>query len=709
MLFGGLLLSLEVYVRLYPQSHSSYAYTIYLNGSFPSIPRLWGCGLCGKTFQLLPPALRCRRLSPTMASSKPIPQPKRAAGADFASSFASSFMAASPIAQEILARDIAQCSEDDAPGGEYAVDEADSDTDSRDGPTLYRRPLGVTFGYRRPSLLPEQVDEPILTRIERKVSRNAERSLLRDNHILPPKHVVTEEPGPVTKVYKWMFSTKVRRPVDDEEAPVAGPSETSPLLPEGGLVVPSSQQQEHEHLNEQWEAAVASGKIQTTWQREAKTIGAYSWPMIITFLLQYSVNIASIFAVGHIGKVELGAISLGTMTASITCYAPFQGLATCLDTLCAQAYGSGHRHLVGLQVQRMVYFLGVLLVPVAFLWLNAETILRQLIPEARAAELAGLYLKIALAGVPGFLLLECGKRFVQAQGLFHATTYVLIIAAPFNILCNYLFVWRFGWGYIGAPIAVAVTQNLMAFLLFLYVIFIEGSQCWGGFSKRALANWGPMIKLALPGMIMVVAEWLAFEILTLASSQFGSSYLAAQSIVTTLASTTFQIPFPISIAASTRVANFIGARLVQAAKTSAKVAVVISFLVAAINVLVLSTLRYQLPRLFTDDAEVIEFVAQVLPLVAVMQVFDSVAAMSHGLLRGIGKQHFGSYSSLLSYYLVGLPISFGTGFGLDWKLEGLWFGVTLGLVLVAIVEYCYIYMTDWNQSVAEAEHRNAAE
>lgn len=80
-----------------------------------------------------------------------------------------------------------------------------------------------------------------------------------------------------------------------------------------------------------------------------------------------------------------------------------------------------------------------------------------------------------------------------------------------------------------------------------------------------------MIQLALPGMIMVEAQYLAFEVLTLASSQFGSSYLAAQSVVVTLTSITFNIPFPLSIAASTRVANLIGARLSNAARTSGKV------------------------------------------------------------------------------------------------------------------------------------------
>ncbi len=54
---------------------------------------------------------------------------------------------------------------------------------------------------------------------------------------------------------------------------------------------------------------MAAGQIRTTWQREAKTITEYSRVLIVTFLLQYSINVASIFAVGHIGKLELGAVS----------------------------------------------------------------------------------------------------------------------------------------------------------------------------------------------------------------------------------------------------------------------------------------------------------------------------------------------------------------------------------------------------------------
>ncbi|KAF0640491.1 hypothetical protein FPSE5266_02527 [Fusarium pseudograminearum] len=613
----------------------------------------------------------------------------------------SSWRVGSPLAEAALAADIAACSDEEY--DDSAIDDDVSVSDLPGDPIMYRRPSGVAFGGSRPIMNPQIYDEPGLTALERKQSRNAERSLLRDNHVLPPKHGHRQRDGFLTRIYQRLFSTKI--PQDEEQAPavsVQPPSETDPLL--GSRVDALSP----EHLNETWEHAVAEHRIKTTWQREAKTIASYSAPLIVTFLLQYSINVTSIFAVGRIGKLELGAVSLANMTAAITCLAPFQGLATSLDTLCAQAYGSGHKHLVGLQFQRMTCFLFVLAVPVAVFYWFSEGVIRALVPEPESARLAGMYLRVMIFSIPGFILFEGGKRFTQAQGLFRATTYVLLIVAPFNVFLSWLLVWKLEWGFIGAPAAVAISTNLLPIFLFLYVRFINGRQCWGGFSRRALSNWWIMIRLALPGMIMVEAEWLAFEILTLMASRFGPEYLAAQSVVTTITTLSYEIPFPMSIAASTRIANLIGAGLVEPAKKTGVVAFAAACLIGMFNLTLYTTLRYKLPLLFTKDDDVIELVAAVMPIVSVMQVFDGLAAGAHGLLRGIGKQSIGGPANILSYYALSLPVSLALAFGLGWKLEGLWIGVTCGTISVALIEYIYLLRTDWHKAAEEAAVRNAA-
>ena len=626
----------------------------------------------------------------------------------------------SPIAQASIARDLEDDTDSEA---------TESDSDSEDSALLpstsapggnaysyvgsYRRPSFSGAGSRATVLPRAFQDHDKLSKRERTQALEEERSLLRDNNIIPPKHPQAEDQRRRSIFSNYLHIPGGDRKVSQDEETVPAldgglgiASEASPLL--GDPSLPYGGQADRENIEAKWEEAVAAGMIHTTWQRETKVIASYAAPLMVTFLLQYSLTVASIFTVGHIGTVELGAVSLASMSANITGYAIYQGLATSLDTLCAQAYGSGRKKLVGLQMQRMVYFLWTITIPIGVIWLAAEKILLVLVPEPEVARLAGLYLKIVLIGAPGYAAFEAGKRYVQAQGLFSASLYVLLFCAPFNAFMNWLFVWKLNWGFAGAPIAVAITDNLLPLGLFLYVRFFSksGLSCWNGFTKKALQNWGPMVKLALPGVVMIEAEVLAFEVLTFAASYFGTTVLAAQSVLATLTSITFQIPFPLSIAGSTRVANLIGATLADAAKTSTRVTFSAAIVVGILNVTLLSTLKDYIPRLFTSDPEVIAIVAEILPLCAAFQLFDALAACCNGVLRGLGRQEFGGYVQLFCYYVFAMPISFGTAFGLKWGLWGLWTGVALALGLVALIEFIYLGRTDWQRSVDEARARN---
>jgi MATE family multidrug resistance protein len=233
-----------------------------------------------------------------------------------------------------------------------------------------------------------------------------------------------------------------------------------------------------------------------------------------------------------VGTDELGAVSLATMTANITGLAIYEGLATSLDTLCAQAYGSGRKTMVGLHLQRMVLLMLAVTIPIGAVWLCSGWILAALVPEKELAHLAGYYLSLLLAGAPGYAIFEAGKRFTQAQGIFNASLFVLLIATPINIALNYVFVFVLNWDLTGAALATVISNNLLPMLLWIYVYLVNPAslECWGGFTKAAFTNWGPMVKLAVPGIVMVETEWLAFDILTFSTSYLSTAHLAAQSM-----------------------------------------------------------------------------------------------------------------------------------------------------------------------------------
>ncbi|OAL04862.1 MATE efflux family protein [Phaeosphaeriaceae sp. SRC1lsM3a] len=445
----------------------------------------------------------------------------------------------------------------------------------------------------------------------------------------------------------------------------------------------------------------------TTGGFEAKLLAKYSLPLMVTYLLQYSFSLVTLFVVGHIGTDELGAVSLATMTANITGLAVYEGLATSLDTLCAQAYGSGRKEMVGLHLQRMILFMLLVTLPIGAIWLSSGWILAALVPEKALAHLAGRYLSILLAGAPGYAIFEAGKRFTQAQGLFNASLFVLIIATPINILLNYVFVFILKWDLEGAALATVLSHNLLPLLLWIYVYFVnpQSLECWAGFTRDAFRHWGPMAKLAVPGIIMVETEWLAFDILTFSTSYLSTAHLAAQSIVMSLAVAIYHVPFSVGVAVSTRLGNLIGAGSLSAARTATRTYVLTFLIIGAIDFAFLTAARNVLPKAFTTDPEVITIVSTVLPLLAVFQFCDSTTALANAILRGLGLQAIGGWANLFVYYVIAVPLALFLCFKKDLKLVGLWAGCAVGSSCITLAEGVYMYLYDWKRAVEDARER----
>ena len=319
-------------------------------------------------------------------------------------------------------------------------------------------------------------------------------------------------------------------------------SETSALLNEHGIDdFRKSIEQVDERLygtaGEEASLLPKGPALETTWKSETRILARYSGPLMLTYILQYSFSFVTVLVAGRLGVKQLGAASLATMTANVTGLCVYEGLATSLDTLTSQAFGNGKKHMVGLHVQRMSLLVCVVTIPIGALWICSPWILSALVPEKDEAVLAGAFMRIYLLGGPGWAIFEAGKRLCQAQGDFTASLVVVLICAPLNILWNWLLVFHFKLGFAGAAWALVISNNLQPIVLALYVAFIAPAnlQCWPGLDlRRATQNWGPMIKLGIPGVLMTFSEWLAFDVLTIAAGYLSEPDLAAQSVLMTI-------------------------------------------------------------------------------------------------------------------------------------------------------------------------------
>ena len=121
---------------------------------------------------------------------------------------------------------------------------------------------------------------------------------------------------------------------------------------------------------------------QHPWTIESVAIIRVGWPVMVTFILQYFLQLVNMFVIGHAPDMEergLAAAALGNMYSNFTGIAVTLGMATAIDTLAAQAFGAKNYRRVGVVVQRGAVYLTGLCIPVGFLWWFGGTCSQELL------------------------------------------------------------------------------------------------------------------------------------------------------------------------------------------------------------------------------------------------------------------------------------------------------------------------------------------
>ncbi|KAM0345093.1 hypothetical protein ACHAPU_006979 [Fusarium lateritium] len=448
-------------------------------------------------------------------------------------------------------------------------------------------------------------------------------------------------------------------------------------------------------------------RLASDWWTELWLIGRYTVPLVATYLLQYSFSVITTTTAGHLSPDDLAAAAIGVTTMSIAGLAIYEGMATALDTLCAQAYGAGNKAGVGLHVQRMLLLMAIVTVPVGAIWICSPAFLTLILRQDDLAAKAGSFLRVSIIGIPGYASFEALKRFLQAQGDFNTGMIVLVVCAPVNALLSWLFAFRLGMGLEGAALGAAVANTLRPTLLLICIFFKKSThECWPGFTRRAFRGWGPMIRLSAAGSAVTLAEWAAFEIITVSTSYLSTMHLAAQTILTTTSIVMWHIPFSLSVAVSTRIGHLIGGGHVAAARS---ITILYGILFVALGLFdgaVLFSLRNYIGPFYTSDESVRRIVADTMLAVAAFQVVDSIICGCNGVLRGLARQSVAAWVVFCVNYLAAVPIAVWLELGpLHLGLNGVWSGIIGGSAVIAAVEVVYMIRVDWRRSVETVKCR----
>lgn len=309
----------------------------------------------------------------------------------------------------------------------------------------------------------------------------------------------------------------------------------------------------------------------------------------------------------------------------------------------------------------------------------------------------GRYLKCFLPGFIGYCFFEAVRRFLQAQGVMSASTYVMLIVAPFNFGLHYVLVFcdPFKLGFVGAPIALSISYWLATLLLLAYAYFVKGHEGWAGWSYSCLRDPWPLWRLAIPCIFAFFLEFCIVELSVLAAAWLSSYQLASQSILLRTYIVSRAVAVGLSSTAATRVGNVLGKGQTTEAEQTLYRGSLLALCIGVLQGIVFLCTRHDFGRLFTKDPAIIHEVAQVLPIFAFFQMVDAVGGVCSGVLRGMGRQRVTAIAVAFAYYVVGCPLSFVLTFSAELEIVGLWSGLAAAFCMAATLQFIYLLRLDW--------------
>ncbi|XP_011039093.1 PREDICTED: MATE efflux family protein 5 isoform X2 [Populus euphratica] len=411
---------------------------------------------------------------------------------------------------------------------------------------------------------------------------------------------------------------------------------------------------------------------------------------------------------GHLGELSLSGASMATSFASVTGFSLLLGMASALDTFCGQSYGARQFHMLSIHMQRAMVVLLLVSIPLAIVWANTRPILIACGQQKDIAEEAGLYARFMIPSLFAYGLLQCLVKFLQTQNIVFPMMLCAGITTLLHILVCWVLVFKSGLGYIGAALASSFSYWINVLLLVLYVKFSSScSKTWTGFSKEAFHDIVNFMRLAIPSAVMVCLEMWSFESMVLLSGLLPNPELETSvlSISLNTAATVWMIPYGLSGAASTRVSNELGAQHPYLARLAVCVVIAIAVTEGILVGVVLILIRNVWGYAYSNDIEVVDYVAVMLPVVATSNFLDGLQCVLSGIARGCGWQKIGAYINLGSYYLVGIPIAILLAFVFHVGGKGLWLGIICALTVQVFSLATITIRTNWEQEAKKATER----
>ena len=414
-------------------------------------------------------------------------------------------------------------------------------------------------------------------------------------------------------------------------------------------------------------------------------------PVVMAELGWMAMSVVDTIMVGRLGPEEIGAVSIGSVLF-YTVGVFGTGMLLGLDTLVPQAFGAGkmddcHHSLV--QAVYGVFFLGPALMVPMFLMMPALPLIGL---NPKVAALTAPYANALLWSAVPLLLYMTFRQYLQGMNKVRAITFTLITANLVNVAGNWVFIYgNLGmpaYGVAGAGWASCVSRIYMCVALGGYLLWDAHKRRTGLFRTSLAFDWPRLSRLAALGFPAAIQRGLEIGVFALATTLIGrldAASLAAHQVALNAASVTFMVPLGISSAAAVRVGQALGRRDAEWAHLSGWTALGLGGGFMIVAGLVFFAIPEAIVRVFSGDQDVISVGVQLLYLAALFQLFDGFQVVATGALRGAGDTRTPMLANLVGHWLLGLPVGWWLCFRMGWGAQGIWIGLSTGLIFVGAV------------------------
>ena len=444
-----------------------------------------------------------------------------------------------------------------------------------------------------------------------------------------------------------------------------------------------------------------------------KLVIMLAWPSIIEQLLHTAVNYVDTAMVGSIGTYATAAIGVCTSTIFLL-MGVMNATGLGFSVMVARKIGEGNH-----EEARTILRQSMLAVAVVGLSLTllVELILAPNLPRWMGAEPDVLPHAITYFRVIGAnYLLNTGMimatNMLRCMGDTKTPLKFNILTNLVNVVGNFLLIYPTrqltvgsltftmpgaGWGVGGAAAATALATAFSAVCL-LSVLFLRK----GPLQISLRDDYKPQPDILKQAFHLGVPSFLERAVIsggqivsTAMISGLGTAALAAHQLANSGESLCYMPIFGFSIAATTLVAQNLGAGDKERAFKQGAWSTWMSVGVMCTASAIMFALAPNIIDLFSNDAAVIALGGRVLRIEAFAEPFFAIATVVAGVLRGAGDTRWPFYISLAGMWLMRVPIAFVLINLFGWGLEAIWVGMAVDLFVRGVLCLWRFYKRTW--------------